>query len=366
MVIVALPRRWRTVFASFRLLLVMASVMTILTVDLSASGQSPDRTVAVVAGTKISEKELEEAVISQVYGLQQQIYSIRKAALENLVLRTLLEGEATKRHISVEELRKQMTVGNIEVPQAEIERLYLENASVMGAMSPDEAKLRLRLDLESQARMKNYRAALQLLRSTTEIEWNLVEPTLLVSNNPDAPSLGPVRASVSIITFADFQCPYCREFHNVLKQIVKAYPSEVRLEFRNLPLGMHPEALSTARAAFCAGQQDGFWKYHDALFAADDVRPEQLKKMAANLGLDLPKFQTCIASELAEAAVRRDVQEARKLGIDSTPTFIINGEVIRGAVGFEEFKAIVERKLKLAQKLQNTTSEKLSQPTKEN
>jgi predicted DsbA family dithiol-disulfide isomerase len=344
----------------------MASMITLLTADRSVSGQSPDKTVAVVAGIKISEKELDEAVMAQLYSLQQQIYSIRKTALENLVVGTLLQGEASKRHISVEELRKQLTLGDIEVPQAEVEQLYLENASVMGAMSADEAKERVRLDLESQARMKNYRAALQLLKSTTEIEWNLLEPTLPLSENPAAPSLGPARAIVSIITFADFQCPYCREFHSVLKQIIKAYPSEVRVEFRNLPLGMHPEALSTARAAFCAGQQDGFWKYHDALFAAGEIRPEYLKRLASNLGLDLPKFETCIISELSQAAVRRDVQEARKLGIDSTPTSIINGVMIRGAVGFEELKAIIERKLKLERTLRNTTSRKLPQPTKEN
>lgn len=337
--------------ASLKFLIVLSLTLGAFQANQGIYAQAPDKVVAVVNGTKITQNQVDASITAEVFPLQQQIYALRMAALESLVLRTILEDEARKRNLSVDEVRKRLTAGTIDVSEAEVEQLYAENASVMGAMSPDEAKERLRLDLESQARMKHYRTALLRLRSTSSVELGLEEPRVPISENDDAPSVGPVAAMITIIVFADFQCPYCRESQVVLKQILKAYPSEVRLIFRNLPLDIHLEAASSARAAFCAGQQGLFWRYHDALYAADNLTSEALKKIGIQQGLNLPRFNDCVVSEASRAAVRRDITEAKRFGINSTPTFIVNGKLLRGAIGFDEFKAVIERELKLAEAL---------------
>ncbi len=107
--------------------------------------------------------------------MQQQISALRKATLENLILRAILEEEARKQGIAVEELRKQLTGGKAEVLASEVEKLYLENAAVFGSMSPDEAKEKLRLDLEGQARIRNYHEALLRLKGKSRIEISLEE-----------------------------------------------------------------------------------------------------------------------------------------------------------------------------------------------
>ncbi|MCU1264264.1 MAG: oxidoreductase [Acidobacteria bacterium] len=343
-------------FSSLKFLIVAILALTALQTNWNVCAQDQDKVVAVVNGSKITQRQVDASVTAQVFPLQQQIYALRIAALEGLILRTILEDEAKKRNFSVEELSKQLTAGTVDVSEVEVERLYAENASAMGAMSPEEGKERLRLDLESQARMKNYRTALLRLRSSSNVELNLEEPKLPTSENDRSPSIGPVAAMVIITTFADFQCPYCRGSQELLKRIREAYPTDVRLIFKNLPLEMHAEAASAARAAFCAGQQGFFWKYHDALYAADDLSPEGLKKIGLDQGLNLPRFDACMVSEISQAAVRRDITEAKRLGIDSTPTFIINGKLVRGAIGFEEFKVIVARELKLAQRPSTVSS----------
>src|SRR5205085_5203791 len=121
------------------------------------------------------------------------------------------------------------------------------------------------------------------------------------------------------------------------------------LVFKNLPLEMHPQAFSSARAAFCAGEQNRFWQYHDALFTAESLSPEGFNKIAANLGLDIPRFKSCLDSEISSDAVLKDVEEAKRLGIAATPTFIINGTPVRGALSFENFSDIIARKLKDSQ-----------------
>ena len=312
----------------------------------SVCAQSEDKAVAIVDGRKITQTELDSSATAQLFPLEQQMYAIRKVALENLVLRAILEAEARKQGKSLEELRKQLTAGKVEIPASELEKVYAENASIFNAMSPDEARERLRLDLESQAHMKLYRAALAELRTHYTVELLLEEPRLPAMIDGTAPSIGSKEARVTIVEFSDFQCPYCRAIQSTLKQILKEYGSEVTLVFKHLPLDIHADAFLSARAAFCAGGQGRFWPFHDALFTAEILSPEALNKMASDDGLNMPKFKACLSSEVSRAAVVKDVREATQVGINSTPSFVVNGKLIRGAIDFEEFKAIIEQELK--------------------
>ena len=117
----------------------------------SAFSQTPDTFVASVNDLEITQKQVDDSVAARIYPLQQQLYAIRKAALENLIVSKILEHEATARGVSIEELRRQLTLGEISVTRAQVEEAYTQNASFFASMSPDEARERLRLDLENQA-----------------------------------------------------------------------------------------------------------------------------------------------------------------------------------------------------------------------
>ena len=314
-----------------------------------ARAQSDGQVLAVVNGEAITAAEIDGSITAQLLPLQQQMYALRKAALENLIVRAVLESEAKRRGASVEELRKQLAAGSVEVSPSQIEQVYLEHAATFAAMSPDEAKERIRLDLESQARMRNYRAALAELRRAAAVEIRLEEPRLPPLPGGDAaPSVGLRQAPVTITEFADFRCPYCKTAQQTIKQIVRDYGDAVRLVFRHMPLDVNSEAMTAAQAAVCAARQGFFWQYHDALFTAEDAAPATLRKIASGLRLDLKEFDACLGSEAARAAVLTDLREARRLGITGTPTFVVNGRLVRGAVGLGEFRGIVERELKSA------------------
>jgi protein-disulfide isomerase len=288
------------IFRFLILLILVASAGSVTTV---VYAQTEEKVVAVVNGRKITQSEVDKSIAAQIVPLEQQIYALRKATLENLVLRTILEDEAKKRGISVEELKREFTAAKVSVQQSDVEQSYTENRSAFGAMSEDEAKERIRLDLESQARMQNYRAALSKLVQGSHIERSLEEPALPLVNvvEEHAPSLGGKEAAVTIIEFSDFQCPFCKDSQSTLKKILQTYGNNVRLVFKYLPLEIHPQAFSSAMAAFCAGEQNHFWQYHDALFAADNLSPEALNKMATELDLDLPRFKACFDSELSDS-----------------------------------------------------------------
>ena len=334
------------VYSSHGIRSIIWSNCLVLLFAVIASAQAPETVVATVNHIEITQKQVDDSVAAQIYPLQQQLYAIRKAALENLITTKILEGEAAARRMPIDDLRKQLTLGEVNVTRAQVEDAYKQNASFFATMSPDEARERLRLDLENQARMKHYRTGLDALRKKWIVTMNM-PPPVFVSGLDDgvSPVKGATNPVVTIVEFSDFECPFCKQAQSVLTQIVESYGRTVRLVFKHLPLEGHRNSLPAARAAYCAAEQDRFWQFHDAVFAAGNLSPPVFEQIASDLGLGLPKFQDCVASERSRAAVIKDIEAARLLRIESTPSFVVNGKLIKGALSFADFQRIVEQEL---------------------
>lgn len=168
----------------------------------------------------------------------------------------------------------------------------------------------------------------------------------------DDPVLGPENAPITIIEFSDFQCPYCQRWHvQVWPKIQTAYGDKVRLVYRDFPLySIHPEAAPAAEAANCAHEQGKFWEFHDLLFSGGQaLGRETYLAYAKRLSLNLDQFTTCLDERRYQAEVESDYAYAADLGINSTPTFFINGIALLGAQPFEVFKQVID--LELAGKL---------------
>ncbi len=163
----------------------------------------------------------------------------------------------------------------------------------------------------------------------------------------DDPSIGPENAPVTIIEFSDFQCPYCGVWYKqVYKQLLASYPTQIRLVYRDLPLPMHPEAVPAAEAAECANEQGAFWKYHDVLFEQQyGLDRAAYEHYAADLGLDATAFAACLDSHRYQAEIEADARDAGSVGISGTPSFVVNGRVLIGALPFSEFKTVIDEEL---------------------
>ncbi len=307
--------------------------------------QLNNEVVAVVDGTKITQSEVDESIAGKLLPLQEQINVLRKVALDNFILTTLLDKEAKKRSVSVEELRKSLTIGKVEVSLIEIEKAYLENASAFASMSPDEAKERLRLDMENQARMRIYRDAIQKLKQQAKVEILFTRfNTPKININDEGPTTGNKNARITIVEFSDFQCGYCRQAFGTVKQLLQNQGSNIKFVYKHSLLS--PRSFPAAQASVCAEKQGKFWEYHDNLFALEDFSDASLNKIAEKVGLNISTFKSCVTSEDSRSAVLKDMEEAKRLGVVGTPSFFINGKLIRGAVSLEEFNQIVERELK--------------------
>jgi protein-disulfide isomerase len=164
----------------------------------------------------------------------------------------------------------------------------------------------------------------------------------------DDPFLGPEDAAITIIEFSDYQCPYCKKWHDeVLDRLLANYPGQIRFVYRDFPLiSLHPGAAPAAEAADCAGEQGSYWPFYQALFSMKyDLTTEAYQQYAAELRLDTQAFTECLADRRYEPEVMGDYNYAVNLGVSSTPTFFINGIPIVGAQPYEVFKQIIDQEL---------------------
>jgi protein-disulfide isomerase len=138
--------------------------------------------------------------------------------------------------------------------------------------------------------------------------------------------LGSANASLTLVEYGDYECPYCGDAHAVVQKILKALSGDIRFVFRNFPLTQaHPYALDAAKAAEAAGLQDSFWKMHDLLFENQDyLDQESLVSYAMDLNLDLDKFIGSMNSEEVEDRILSELYEGTRTGVDGTPTFFVN------------------------------------------
>ncbi len=162
------------------------------------------------------------------------------------------------------------------------------------------------------------------------------------------PAIGRPDAPITIIEFSDYQCPFCKRWHDeVYLRILADYPDQVRIVYRDFPLAsIHPDATSAAEAAECANEQNKYWEYHSALFGGEyGLGREAYLTYAANLGLDVPSFTTCIDERRYQDEVQADFDYAAQFGVRSTPTFFLNGIALIGAQPYEVFKQIIDEEL---------------------
>jgi protein-disulfide isomerase len=142
----------------------------------------------------------------------------------------------------------------------------------------------------------------------------------------EAPMKGNPSARVTLIEFADYECPHCKRFQPVLHQIMDEFRSDVKLYFKHYPLPQHTNARLAAEAAVAAQKQGKFWQFQDKLWEkSDELTPAEIEKAAKDSGLDVAKFRQDVASEAVKARVQKDRNDGQAAGIQATPTLYING-----------------------------------------
>jgi protein-disulfide isomerase len=228
---------------------------------------------------------------------------------------------------------------------------------------PVEGSCYRRLTFEGKSAVRTWQLSLFLSPDgrflTSELFDTAVDPAIAERKTEQAlmegltpntgSSRGSTTASVTIVEFSDFECPFCRKFAGILDQLSPAERDQVRIVFHHFPLPMHPWARAAAEGAACAQLQgsDAFWFMHDQLFQnQQSITPENIKQKLrefaqASKAIDFPKFQSCLEDQMSLGLVFRDMNLASANHIDATPTLFINGHRVSGVRDATQLRELI-------------------------
>lgn len=307
-----------------------------------------EEVVAKVNGKDVTDKELEEFLGIALIMKNQEIYQLKRSALQDLIFIKLQEEKAKEENISLDDYYKKYVIDTVPDPtEEEVNDFYEKNKSQI-RLGEEEAKKQIKGYLKSQKIQESEDKLKEKLLKEAKIETFLKSPKMELSKGNE-PKKGKEGAPIIIVEFTDFQCPYCSRAQSTLEKIFSDYPDKVQLIFKDLPLDFHKQAKDAHIASHCASEQGKFWEYHDILFKnQSQLFPDKLKEYAQQLQLDIEKFNKCFEERKYEKYVNDNVNQAQSLGITGTPTFFVNGRIVRGAQPYDAFKQIIDEELSFA------------------
>jgi len=166
-----------------------------------------------------------------------------------------------------------------------------------------------------------------------------------------SPVTGPADAPVTIVEFSDFQCPYCIQAIPELEAMLKVYPKDVKLIFKQFPLEIHSDAYRAATAALAAQKQGKFWEMHYSMFAHhQNLSLDAILAMAKDLQLDTARLQKDMESKEIHDIVAKDLQDGNDSGVEGTPTIFVNGRRYNGRIQLSNLRQLVDAELKKSAK----------------
>jgi protein-disulfide isomerase len=297
-----------------------------------------DEVAARVDGEAITLAEVDETI-------KDDLYELRRNALDNMIAERLVERAAKQAGRTPEEFMQGEVSRRSAVPDAEVQAYYDQHKDQMGERKFEDVAPQIRQGLEARRAQQAAREFVGSLREQAKVEVELERPRLEVAAT--GPARGPADAPVTIVEFSDYQCPFCRRVEPTVKQVLERYGDRVRFVYRHFPLDrIHPQARGAAEAAACADDQERFWEFHDRLFAdGSQLDAKSLESYAGELGLDVPRFQKCVAEGRFRDLVERDAAEGRRAGVSGTPAFFINGVKLSGAQPLDQFVEVIDQEL---------------------
>jgi len=315
----------------------------------SACGENGGKSGAVFryGGKEFHQSDLDIRVREMLYQAAEEYYQERQLLLDNAVWQVYLAQEAKRRKIQPEQLAMELIDLAPPTEQA-MQAFYEANKAKMPAPY-EQVKRQLAQYLIQQQALE---ARSKLIASIKkEGQYTLLiekpQPPINVIETEGFPSKGSMLAPVEVVEFADYQCPHCKTASAIMQRLEKRYGDKIRVVFMDFPINRSGISLKVAEGGVCADQQDRFWDYHNGAFEQQaSLSAKSPQELASRLGLDLERFSSCLTGTEAVSKVAKSKAEARRLGLDSTPTFFVNGVRLNAESSLEqELSAAINKAL---------------------
>lgn len=315
------------------------------------------RQLATINGQPVLEADVQKAAAADIEAAEKKrmvaeatfvrdSQAALERALERIAEEKLVALETAKRGVSETQFFQAEIEDKVEpVKDEEIASFYETNKARIPA-TLDQAREQIRLFVMNQKKAAMYAALVERLKKDYKYESKL-EPLRNNVATEGFPTRGPATAPVTLVEFSDFECPFCGTLFPTLLRIERTYGDKIRIVFRQFPIAeLHPNAPKAAEASLCANEQQKFWELHDAMFSdQQNLSVASLKTKAADLKLDMTRFNSCLDTGKFVDAVKKDLLDGSKAGVSGTPGIFLNGRYLSGARPYEELQQIIDEEL---------------------
>lgn len=276
-------------------------------------------------------KDLSPALQQTAYDMQRQSYDNLQRVVDAQLFDDYVKSEAQKKKISVEKFEEQVLKSK-KVSDKEAKAWFEENKARLGGRSFDTIKKDIVNLLQQQEDEKVRGDLIAKIKKDGKFLFVLPEPKAPVMdiNIAGYPSKGNPKAKLTIVEFADYRCPHCRDAAKALKTVFEKYRNKVNFVYLDFPLDKSGPSMKVAEGGVCADQQKKFWEYHYMAFAENNLTLNSPKDFASKLKLDMKAFETCLASAETTRKVEASRAEGERIGITGTPSIFFNGQKISG------------------------------------
>jgi len=313
----------------------------------------PDTVVATWKGGQITygdlQKELGAHLIQQEVEYLTQRYSTESQGVDQLLVQKLVEAEAAKRGVETEALIKEEVESKVDAPtEAEIQQMYAAMQRQLRGAPLDQVHDQVAAQVTQRKQADQFSTWVDGLKKEAGATTSLPFPDMprIAVDVDDDPSKGPADAKVTIVQFAEYQCPYCGKANTTVNELLKNYDGKIHVVFRDFPLSFHPRAIPAAVAANCAGAQGKYWDMHDLLMDHQrQLEDTDLEGYAKQVGVDMDQWKTCLSDPKIKQEISADMAAGSAVGVSGTPAFFINGIMLSGALPYDMFSQIIDKEL---------------------
>ncbi len=305
--------------------------------------------VAKVGDAEVTEEELIGDARLSYYEIKKKEYDFKMDRLNAVLTNKLLSKEAAAAKLSLDDYIEKKIVGGKITPTEKDFKGFLKERQVTEDQVTPQLKERVMSFLIEQKRDEKVNTHVAKITKSNPIEVYFKKPKLGIDIQlAGAPVWGNAKAPVTIVEFSDFQCPFCSRAAATMAEVKKKFGSKIKVAFKHFPLSFHKDAKPASEASMCVHEQDSakFWKFYSVAFENQkNLDSESLDKYAKDVGVNMEKYKACRAAGKYTKQIEDDVAYGEKIGVRSTPTFFINGELISGAVPPEKFAEAIEAAL---------------------
>ncbi|OMH32610.1 thioredoxin domain-containing protein [Motiliproteus sp. MSK22-1] len=301
----------------------LALVLGFLCVSTVSAEQS---TVIRYDGHEYQGSNLPAALRQKFYELELETSKQKQQIVDQYILNRYLQDRAKAESKDIRVLQQELL--QVSTPSdEELKQFYDANKARIPAPF-EQVKAQISEFLRSQRVALKQGQLMKQIQEQKGYSVEMTEPSPPVFDVATAgyPSKGNPKAKVTLVEFADYQCPHCKKAGKVVNNLLKKFGDQLQVVYRDFPINSSGISRKVAEAAVCADQQGRFWDFHDLAFERQSyLKAVKSSMLAEQLGLDMDKFNACYAEQETKAKVTASLEEGNRLGLTGTPTFFING-----------------------------------------